>query len=100
MEKKKYKTEAQSSEKAKSLQIFQTIRLKVEYLTQWKGHEGFFLDKLSGGTQEMLRIKCVWLFPLCLVPKYRGEQSDDLCALKTEVLLMTEITFLLKKVAL
>lgn len=48
----------------------------------------------------MLRIECVWLFPLCLVPNYRGQQSDDLGALETEVLLMTKITFFLKKVAL
>ena len=50
--------------------------------------------------KEMLRVKGGWVFPLCLISKYRGQQKDDLSALEIKVLLVTEMKFLPKKVAL
>lgn len=45
-------------------------------------------------------INCVRVFPLCLIVKYRGQQSEDLTALEREMLLMTDIKYLPKMVAL
>lgn len=47
----------------------------------------------------MLRVRGVWVFPLCLISKYRGQQKDDLSALEIKVLLVTEMKFLPQKVA-
>lgn len=67
---------------------------QVRYLTYWKGHESCFLDKLSSRAEEMLRIKYVWFFPLCLILKNRGQQSDDLSALEIRMLLERLNSFL------